>query len=154
MATVLLLKFVQVFAALTLIVVGLRMWYMIRARSMCELAARWGFRYIGPPAPRWCNPIRPKISPPLPAQLRLDRNPAGCVVRQVWNVMEGQHNGVTVLIFDYIVVINFNIDLARKAAWFTAERLAGEPQALHEITIDGLDLAVSVGGRAILYPPF
>ncbi len=68
--------------------------------------------------------------------------------------MEGQHNGVTVLIFDYIVVINFNIDLARKAAWFTAERLAGEPQALHEITIDGLDLAVSVGGRAILYPPF
>jgi hypothetical protein len=51
-------------------------------------------------------------------------------------------------------LINFNIDLARKAAWFTAERLASEPAVLHDITVDGLDLAVSVEGRAILYPPF
>ena len=51
-------------------------------------------------------------------------------------------------------LINFNIDLARKAAWFTAERLANEPSILHNVTIDGLDLAVSVEGRAILYPPF
>jgi len=50
-------------------------------------------------------------------------------------------------------VINFNIGLARKAAWFIAQRLANEPSFLHEVTIDGLDLAVSVGGRAILYPP-
>ena len=51
-------------------------------------------------------------------------------------------------------LINFNIGLARKAAWFVAQRLANEPSFLHEVTIDGLDLAVSVGGRAILYPPF
>ena len=50
-------------------------------------------------------------------------------------------------------LINFNIDLARKAAWFTAEHLAGEPAILHEITIEGLALAVSVEARAILYPP-
>jgi hypothetical protein len=50
-------------------------------------------------------------------------------------------------------LINFNIDLARKAAWFTAERLAGEPTILHEITIEGLALAVSLEARAILYPP-
>jgi hypothetical protein len=50
-------------------------------------------------------------------------------------------------------VINFNIDTARKVAWFTAERLADEPDILREWTIDGLDLAVSVEGRAILYPP-
>jgi hypothetical protein len=50
-------------------------------------------------------------------------------------------------------VINFNIGLARKASWFTAQRLANEPSFLHEVTIDGLDLAVTVGGRAILYPP-
>jgi Family of unknown function (DUF5995) len=50
-------------------------------------------------------------------------------------------------------LINFNIGLARKASWFTAQRLANEPSFLHEITIDGLDLAVSVGGRTILYPP-
>ncbi|HEY4962276.1 MAG TPA: DUF5995 family protein [Terriglobales bacterium] len=51
-------------------------------------------------------------------------------------------------------VINFDIGLARNAAWFIAQRLANEPSILHEVTIDGLDLAVSVGGRAILYPPF
>jgi hypothetical protein len=51
-------------------------------------------------------------------------------------------------------IINFNIDLARKAAWLTADRLAKEPAILHDITIDGIDLAVSVEGRAILYPPF
>jgi hypothetical protein len=50
-------------------------------------------------------------------------------------------------------IINFNIDTARKVAWFTAERLAEEPEFLRELTIDGLDLAVSVEGRAILYPP-
>jgi hypothetical protein len=50
-------------------------------------------------------------------------------------------------------LINFNIDLARKSAWFLAERLAGEPSMLHEITIDGIDLAASIAGRAILDPP-
>ena len=51
-------------------------------------------------------------------------------------------------------LINFNIDLARRAAWFTAQRLAKEPEFLHDVTLDGLDLAVSAEGRAILYPPF
>ncbi len=50
-------------------------------------------------------------------------------------------------------VINFNIELARKTAWFTAERLANQPATLHDITIDGLDVAVLLEGRAILYPP-
>jgi len=51
-------------------------------------------------------------------------------------------------------LINFNIGLARKAAWFIAQRLANEPSILHEVTVDGLDLAAFVGERAILYPPF
>ncbi len=51
-------------------------------------------------------------------------------------------------------LINFNIGLARKTAWFIAQRLAGEPSFLHGVTIDGLDLAASLEGRAILYPPF
>jgi hypothetical protein len=50
-------------------------------------------------------------------------------------------------------LINFNIVAARDAAWFAAERLSAEPQILHGITIDALDLAVSIEGRAILYPP-
>jgi len=49
--------------------------------------------------------------------------------------------------------VNFDITAARNAAWFTAERLAGEPSFLHDVTIDGIDLAVSIEGRAILYPP-
>ena len=50
-------------------------------------------------------------------------------------------------------VINFNIELARKTAWFTGERLASQPTMMHAVTIDGLDLAVSLQGRAILHPP-
>ena len=50
-------------------------------------------------------------------------------------------------------LVNFNMTAARDAAWFTAERLANEPPALHGVALDGLDLAVSVEGRAILYPP-
>ncbi len=50
-------------------------------------------------------------------------------------------------------LVNFNITAARDKAWFVAQRLASEPQILHNVTIDGLDLAVSLEGRAILYPP-
>jgi Family of unknown function (DUF5995) len=50
-------------------------------------------------------------------------------------------------------LVNFDITAARDAAWFTAERLAGEPPFLRAATIDGIDLAVSLEGRAILYPP-
>lgn len=49
-------------------------------------------------------------------------------------------------------VINFDIVAARDAAWFAAQRLNAEPPPLHAITIDALDLAVSIQGRAILYP--
>lgn len=50
-------------------------------------------------------------------------------------------------------VISFNIELARNAAWLTAERLASQPTTMHAVTPDGLDLAVSLQGRAILHPP-
>jgi len=49
-------------------------------------------------------------------------------------------------------IINFSIQAARDNAWFIAEGLASEPSALHDATISGLDLAVSIKGRAILYP--
>ena len=50
-------------------------------------------------------------------------------------------------------LMNFDMVKARDAAWFAAERLAAEPQILQDITIDALDLGVSIEGRAILYPP-
>src|SRR5271165_473884 len=49
-------------------------------------------------------------------------------------------------------LVNFNMTAARDTAWFTAERLASEPSLLHDVTIDGLDFAVSTKGRLILYP--
>jgi Family of unknown function (DUF5995) len=49
-------------------------------------------------------------------------------------------------------VVNFSMQAARDHAWFVAQGLAGEPPALHDVTVDGLDLGVAVGGRAILYP--
>ena len=53
---------------------------------------------------------------------------------------------------DETSVVNFDMTAARDAAWLTALRLANEASALHEATIDGLDLAISLDGRAILYP--
>ena len=50
-------------------------------------------------------------------------------------------------------LVNFDMTAARDAAWFTAKRLASEPSFLHDATIAGLDLAVSIEGRAILHPP-
>ena len=49
-------------------------------------------------------------------------------------------------------LVNFDMTAARDAAWLTAQRLASEPSILHNVTIDGLDLAVSIGGHSILYP--
>ncbi len=49
-------------------------------------------------------------------------------------------------------IINFSLQAARDKAWFIAQRLASEPEVLHAVTIDGLDLAVSIESRAILHP--
>ena len=43
-------------------------------------------------------------------------------------------------------LVNFNMTAARDAAWCTAQRLAGQPAFLHDVTIDGLDLGVSRSG--------
>jgi hypothetical protein len=49
-------------------------------------------------------------------------------------------------------VINFSLQAARDKAWFIAKRLASEPAVLHDVTIDGLDFAISIEGHSILYP--
>jgi len=102
MAAVILLRYLLMLAAVPLISVGLRIMHLFRARAMRNLAARWGLQYIGPAAPRWWNPSRLRISPPLPNWLSQFR-PSGRRIRQVWNVVEGEQNGVTILIFDTIV---------------------------------------------------
>jgi hypothetical protein len=103
MAAVRLLKFLPVLAVLTLVFGAVTIIHMFRARAMRILAARWGFQYIGPAAPKWRNPSHPEISPPLPVWFSLACHPSGKRIRQVWNVIAGQHNGVSVLTFDSVI---------------------------------------------------
>lgn len=85
--------------------VCLKILMFVRAKHMRVLAARWGFRYIGPPALRfsrvWFSTSH-EVRPPLPASFSLRGYPLGDI-RQVWNVIEGRQNGVLLLIFDSFV---------------------------------------------------
>jgi hypothetical protein len=92
-----------VLALLTLILGMVQIIHMFRARAMRALAARLGFQYIGPSAPKWWHPSHPKISPPLPVGFSLACHPSGRRITQVWNLIEGQQNGVSVLVFDSIL---------------------------------------------------
>ena len=49
-------------------------------------------------------------------------------------------------------IAGFDMTAARDAAWLFAEHLASEPSMLHSATVDMRDVAVSIEGRAILYP--
>lgn len=97
-------KFLLVLLAVTTPFALVRIMYVFRAQAMRDFAARWGFQYIGPPAPKWWwHPSHPKISPPLPVRFPHDCHPSGKRITHVWNVIEGHHNGISVLIFDSIV---------------------------------------------------
>jgi hypothetical protein len=80
---------------------AMRTIHCFRGRAMFALAARLGFRYIGPRAPArwWWNPPNGRTGPDLPSWVS-NANPCGLNVRQIWNVMEGQHDGIPILIFD------------------------------------------------------
>lgn len=77
---------------------GIKLFYAFRARAMRALAAKWGFQYIGPHAPKWST----KIRPPLPASFAAFHL-SGKRITHAWNVIEGHRNGVPVLIFDGII---------------------------------------------------
>jgi hypothetical protein len=94
-----LIKILWVVAGLSLIFGLLRILHLLRGRRMRSLAARRGFRYIGPPAPSqwWGNPSRLEIHAPLTRS-----SLCGLQARQVWNVVEGSVPGMPVFIFDSI----------------------------------------------------
>jgi hypothetical protein len=98
-----LLKFLAVLATVAVIFGAVRIIFMFRARAMRALAARWGFRYIGPPAPNfWGFRSFSNVTPPLPVSFPRNCYPVG-EIKQAWNVIEGQQNGVSVLNCDSIV---------------------------------------------------
>ncbi len=93
-----LLKVLQVSAGLLLVLGALRIMHLFRSRAMRNVATSFGFRYIGPPAPKWWNPPHDvKVGPPLPHWLASSYS-----FRQVWNVIEGQEGGKSIVIFDSI----------------------------------------------------
>jgi len=93
-------------------------------------------------------------------QLRADFDEINNVLAQLVGTVETEIAAVSPLIGDLekiglrteTSVINFSLQASRDYAWFVAERLAGEPPVLHNVTIDGLDLAVSLKAHEILYP--
>ena len=77
--------------------------YVVRTRAMRSLAARWNFRYIGPPPPRlWWPVTHPIVRPPVPA-LVSHLTLSGQRITRVWNVIEGEQHGVEIVIFDVII---------------------------------------------------
>jgi hypothetical protein len=97
-------NFLYIVATVGLILVSVRVAHMFRGRAMRAFAARWGFRYIGPPAPPkwWWNPAHFESGAPLPGWLPHFR-PSGQPIRQAWNVIEGEQNGVPILILDTVI---------------------------------------------------
>ena len=103
-----LLKFFLPLAVVALIFGLVNISLLFRARAMRAFAVRCGLQYIGPSAFTWgfawgrgwltLRKIKP--SPPLPFSLAWW--PAN-EIRQVWNVIEGQQNGISVVIFDSFI---------------------------------------------------
>ncbi len=96
-----LLKFLPAVAVVALLFGVVTILFVFRARSMRALAAKWGFKYVGPRAPSfWGFRDFRRVKPPVPL-------PHAChlvgEIKQVWNVIEGQQNGVSVLVFDSVI---------------------------------------------------
>ena len=98
-----LVNFLPVLAALALALGGTKIFWVFRGRAMRAFAARWGLRYIGPEAPKWRNPRHAELRGTVPIWFTLTTHPSGRRISQVWNVIEGYQNGISVLIFDSIL---------------------------------------------------
>jgi Family of unknown function (DUF5995) len=93
-------------------------------------------------------------------QLKPDFDEINTVLAEQVSTVEAEIAAVSPLIGDLekiglrseTSIINFSLQASRDTAWFTAERLASEPSVLHNATVEGLDFAVSIKGRAILHP--
>jgi hypothetical protein len=92
------LGYLEVLAVPALIVGMSQAITLFRARSMRALAVRRGLRYVGPSGVAGWGFRR--ISPPVPIPFSLVRWPN---IRVVFNAIEGEQDGVPVLIFDCVI---------------------------------------------------
>jgi hypothetical protein len=81
---------------LILIFVGIKLLYRSRATAMRALATRWGFQYTKGDPKIW---YLPKGHIPQPTSFRLRGYPVNTISR-MWNVIEGEKNGIRVLVVD------------------------------------------------------
>jgi hypothetical protein len=94
------------------------------------------------------------------AQLKADFYQINGVLASLTNIVAAEIAAVSPLIGELEKIglrtetslVNFDMTAARDGAWLTAERLAHGPAVLHDTTIAGLDLAVSLAGQVILHP--
>lgn len=75
--------------------------FRLRASAMRNLASNLGFRFTPGPAGLWGLWFPPKGCRPLPSTFSL-RGDILIGVRRTWNVIEGEREGISVLIFDTI----------------------------------------------------
>jgi hypothetical protein len=104
MAAVMPINFLWFVGTVGLVLGAVRIVHVFRARAIRAFAARWGLQYIGPPAPPkwWWNPAHFEIRPPLPVWVS-HFHPSGQRIRQAWNVIEGQQNGVSIIVLDTVI---------------------------------------------------
>ena len=123
----------KVLAIVLLISDVMQIIHRFRARAMRAFAAKRGFRYIGPPAPKWWNPSHFDL-PHWISSL------AG--IRQIWNVIEGQRNGRSVFICDGVIGAR-----GGQPCTFIASESEQDPFG----TVGGADRVVQSHGWTVLY---
>jgi hypothetical protein len=94
-----LVRFVPALLVLTAIFGGIKLLYWFRATAMRALALRMGFQYTKGDPPLW---FVPKDYRPIPTSFRLRGSPVNMISR-TWNVIEGEKNGISILILDSIL---------------------------------------------------
>lgn len=95
------MNLLKIFAMLIAIYGAVQIFYIVRTRSMRSLAARWNFRYVGPPPPRWWWPVKHPIVP-VPSWVS-HLTLSGQRITRVWNVVEGTKDGMAIVIFDVVL---------------------------------------------------
>ncbi len=119
------------------ILAAARTFHVIRSRAMRRLAARLGFRYMGPTAPPrwWLNPTHFEGHSSLPRWVS-HLSPSGYRMRQAWNVIEGSVDGASVFIFDAVVGENRGGQPLTVIAWQSPRSTFGEvPSGDREVQI-------------------
>lgn len=92
-------SWVPALLVVTAIIGGIKLLYRFRASAMRALAKRLGFQYTEGDSSLW---FAPKGYRPIPIAFRLRGYPLN-TLRRTWNVLEGERNGVRVVILDSIL---------------------------------------------------